>query len=97
MKSITIRGVDAALSVALQALSKVESKSINQFILDLLRKETGLSKSKQFTKTYHDLDDLFGSWSEENYQQIENSINELNCCMRGVIGISTNVAKVNHS
>ena len=73
MKSITIRGVDRDLSTALQTLSKNKSKSINQFILDLLRKETGLIKTKKFTRCYHDLDDLFGSWSEDQYQQMQDS------------------------
>ncbi len=76
MKSITIRGVDSALSNALLSLSKEEKKSINQFILDLLHKETGLAKAKQFTRSYNDLDNLFGSWSEQDYQQIENAISQ---------------------
>lgn len=75
MKSITIRGVDGDLSTALQTLSKRKSKSINQCILDLLRKETGLNKTKSFTRSYHDLDALFGSWSKEQYQQVQGSLN----------------------
>lgn len=75
MKSITIRGVDGDLSTALQILSKSKSKSVNQCILDLLRKETGLRKTKSFTRSYHDLDDLFGSWTEEQYQQVQGSLN----------------------
>lgn len=76
MKSITIRGVDSALSSALGSLSKGESKSINQIILDLLRKETGLAKAKQFTRSYEDLDDLFGSWSDQDYEQVERAISQ---------------------
>ena len=76
MKSITIRGVDSALSNALRTLSKGESKSINQIILDLLRKETGLAKAKQFTRSYHDLDDLFGSWSDQDYEQVEKTVSQ---------------------
>lgn len=74
MKSITIRGIDDELSTLLRTLSKEKSKSINQFILDVLRQETGLVKAKNFTRCYHDLDHLFGSWSEEQYQQIEKDI-----------------------
>jgi len=66
VNSITINGVDDELLTALQTLAAKKNKSINQLVLDLLRKNT--------THCYHDLDDLFGSWSENEYQQIKNEM-----------------------
>ena len=74
MKTITIRGIDAKLSENLKTAALRESKSINQYLLELLRKNLGLEKEKKFTKKYHDLDHLFGKWDENEFKQIESGL-----------------------
>ena len=74
MKTITIRGIDAKLSESLKTAAFRESKSINQYLLELLRKNLGLEKEKKFTKKYHDLDHLFGKWDENEFKQIESGL-----------------------
>ena len=44
MKAITIRGVDEILEKKLKGAAKDKSVSVNQFILNSLRKSLGLEK-----------------------------------------------------
>jgi len=74
MRSITIRGVDEKLASSLKELASAEHKSINQVVLDALKKQLGLSKEKRFTREWSDLDGLFGRWSQEEYSQIQGKI-----------------------
>ncbi|MBU1195863.1 MAG: antitoxin [Proteobacteria bacterium] len=74
MKAITIRGVDARVSEKLKKAAINENKSINQYVIDILKENLGITKKKQFTKTHNDLDHLFGKWSQKEYENIQNSI-----------------------
>jgi len=74
MKAITIRGVDRDLSEKLKDTAKKQSKSVNQLTIELIRSSLGLTKKKQFTREYDDLDGLFGKWSEEEFRAIDAKI-----------------------
>jgi cell fate (sporulation/competence/biofilm development) regulator YmcA (YheA/YmcA/DUF963 family) len=64
MKAITIRGIDPKLDQVIKSRAKENSLSINQWILQALRKVTGMGKEPVFKKHY-DLDALAGGWSKE--------------------------------
>lgn len=70
-KMISLRGIDPALSQKIKSEAEKENKSINQFLVDTLRKGLGVGKNKKFTRVFHDLDDLFGKWSEKEFRQIQ--------------------------
>ncbi len=74
MKTITIRGLNEHLSEKLKQAAKKEAKSINQFVIDSIRKSLGEEKEKKFSVIHHDMDHLFGKWSEKEYKQIEKTI-----------------------
>ena len=74
MKAITIRGVDRDLAEKLKATAKKQSKSVNQLTIELIRSSLWLTKKKQFTREYDDLDGLFGKWSEEEHKAIDAKI-----------------------
>jgi len=76
MKAVTIRGVDADVDEKLKAYAKAQGKSINQVILDILKAGVGLKKAKTYSCEYDDLDDLFGSWSEEEFNNISARIEQ---------------------
>jgi len=78
MKTLTIRGIDPKLSETIKEAAKNESMSVNQLLVNILKKYFGHSKEKQFTKKYHDLDDLFGRWSEEEYKKITKELERQN-------------------
>ena len=46
MKVITIRGVEPILSAKLKQAAKEEGKSVNQFIIEMLKENFGLQKKK---------------------------------------------------
>ncbi|HBL56202.1 MAG TPA: antitoxin [Candidatus Lambdaproteobacteria bacterium] len=71
MKAITIRGVDKDLENKLKGTAKSESLSVNQLILNSLRKSLGLEKNKIHTRQYSDLNFLFGKWTEDEYEAFE--------------------------
>ena len=74
MKNMTLRGLETQLADSLQRAAQKEGKSINQFVLDTLKKQLGLEKEKHFTAVHHDMDHLFGRWSEREFKQIQNKI-----------------------
>ncbi|MCI5194662.1 MAG: antitoxin [Candidatus Electrothrix sp. AW5] len=74
MGSISIQGVDEQLTALLKQQAAKARTSVNQFILDTLKKHVGLEKEKKFSKEYDDLDHLFGSWSEEEFSEIQGTI-----------------------
>ena len=76
MKAVTIRGVDPELAKILKATATTQGKSVNQLVLDILKEGLGLKKEKKYTREYDDLNDLFGRWSEDEFQRIQSKINQ---------------------
>ena len=74
MKAITIRGIDPELDEKLKSVSSKQGKSINQLILEILKKSLGLEKTKKYTTEYDDLDDLFGVWTDDEFNGISGKI-----------------------
>jgi len=74
MRSLSIRGVDDRLATLLKREAAAGHKSVNQLVLETLRERVGLDKKKRFTEEYHELDHLFGRWSEEEYSLIQGKV-----------------------
>ena len=74
MKAITIRGIDSDMSVKLKQVAESEKKSVNQLVLDLIKQNIGMQKKKRYTRTHSDLDDLFGQWSDAEFEKIQRSV-----------------------
>ncbi len=74
MGSLSIRGVDNQLATLLKEKAVIAQKSVNQLVLEMLRKHVGLEKPKRYTAQYDDLDHLFGSWTEDEFQHIQKKI-----------------------
>lgn len=64
MKTVTIRGIDDELDLAIKSRAQQNDLSVNQWILNALKKVTGTGKEPVFRK-HHDLDALAGGWSKE--------------------------------
>ena len=75
MKALTIRGVEAEVAEKLKLTAAKQGKSVNQVILDIIKEGLGLKKEKKYSREYDDLDDLFGRWSEGEFQEIQAKIN----------------------
>jgi len=76
MSSLSIRGVDEKLSTILKKKAQNSNKSMNQYVLDLLKKSAGLEKEKKYTQEYTDLDHLFGLWSDSDFRKIQGKIDQ---------------------
>ena len=74
MKTITVRGIDSVLSEKMKQAAKQEGKSVNQVVIDTIRQHFGMAKEKKFTAVYHDLDHIFGRWSQEEFDKIQEKI-----------------------
>ncbi len=74
MKTITVRGIDPELDEMLKGIAKQEGKSLNQLAVDALKQRCGLNKEKKYTKIHHDLDHLFGSWTQREFDQVQGKI-----------------------
>lgn len=73
-KSMTLRGLDPRLAAELKDAAAREGKSVNQTVLDALRSQFGLDRSRRFTEIHHDLDHLFGRWDEDEFNRIQQKI-----------------------
>lgn len=76
MKTMTLRGVESELAEKLKRLAQTEGKSVNQVILDSLRERCGLHKEKKYTRVHHDLDHLFGRWTQAEWEAVQGRIDE---------------------
>ena len=74
MSSLSIRGIDQDLAAILKQQAQATGKSVNQLVLDVLQEHVGLHKKKRFTQEYHDLDFLFGQWTESDFTKIQGKI-----------------------
>lgn len=75
MKAVTIRGVDDEVSKKLKSTAIAQGKSVNQLTLEILKEGLGLKKEKKYSREYDDLNDLFGRWSEDQFQKIQSKMN----------------------
>ena len=74
MKTITVRGLDETITKNLKLMAGQNGKSVNQFVLDTLKERLGLKKEKKYTVVHHDMDHLFGIWSENEFKGIQGKI-----------------------
>jgi hypothetical protein len=74
MSNLSIRGIDPELATILKLHAQESGKSLNQWVLDVLKEQTGQHKKKLFTQEYHDLDFLFGQWTDSEFEQTQTKI-----------------------
>ena len=74
MKTITVRRLEPSLAKKLKQVANKEGKSVNQLVIDTIKQYLGIKKEKRFTMVYHDMDHIFGRWSEEEFEQIQGKI-----------------------
>ena len=74
MKTITVRRLEPSLAKKLKQVANKEGKSVNQLVIDTIKQYLGMKKEKRFTVVYHDMDHIFGRWSEEEFEEIQGKI-----------------------
>jgi hypothetical protein len=76
MKTLTIRGIDPELANKIKERSGKNGESINKLILRVLKSALVIGENKVFP-TYHDLDHLSGTWTEEDEKEFYKNIQGL--------------------
>lgn len=76
MKTFIIRNIDEELYKEIKKQAKINSTSVNKFILSIIETEFGFLKKIKKPKKYTDLDNLFSKWNKEDYNLISKNINE---------------------
>ena len=75
MKQLTVRGFDDELAEAIRQLARRDGTSLNQAALKLLRRGAGLPDGQGDGRNIGSaLDDLFGSWSQEEAEAFDASL-----------------------
>ena len=62
-RQYTVRSVPSDLDHALRAQAKRQGKSLNEVVLDALRRGVGLDGHE---RRFHDLDACIGTWQEDS-------------------------------
>ncbi|HEX7843066.1 MAG TPA: hypothetical protein VF469_36585 [Kofleriaceae bacterium] len=68
MKALTIRKVDPRLAAALTRETRRRGTSLNQTVLDLLRRGLGMDTSAPHT---NGLEKFAGTWTAEEFEEFE--------------------------
>lgn len=76
MRHLTVRCVDPALAKALSIEKKRRGKSLNQTVIDLLRRALGLGTAED--KFDNGLGKYAGGWTEEEFQEFQRNTAFLN-------------------
>lgn len=74
MGSLSIRGVDENIAKLLKKTAEQTQTSVNQVVIEAIKKHLGVDKEKQFTREWQDLDQLFGKWSKAEHGRIQGKI-----------------------
>ena len=66
MTILSVRGLDEEVLKALKSRSQDEDTSVNAVVVRLLREGVGVAPGKRKAVVHHDLDELAGTWSEDD-------------------------------
>ena len=76
MGAITVRNLPPELARLIRQKAKKEKTSLNRAVIGLLEEATGLGRRTKPEVLHHDLDDLAGSWSKEEYEEFTEALLE---------------------
>jgi plasmid stability protein len=75
-KAITLRNLPEPIARAVRERAAKYQLSLNQAVIQLLGDAVGGSGARA-QPVYHDLDHLFGAWSEETAREVERVVREV--------------------
>jgi hypothetical protein len=78
IEQLTLRGFDAALERKLREVAKADGTSLNQAVLKLLRRATGIDQSAPNPRAIGaSYDDVIGTWSDSEGKEFDDAVAEL--------------------
>ncbi|MDQ7053480.1 MAG: toxin-antitoxin system HicB family antitoxin [candidate division KSB1 bacterium] len=78
MRQITLRNIDPDLLKKIKELAQKENLSMNKFIIKILKQALLTAEKKNIPGQipHHDLDELAGTWSEQEAQAFERALKQ---------------------
>lgn len=76
MTAITLRNIPPELAATLERRAAESGLSLNRTVIRLLEEQLGLRPKTSRPRCYHDLDFLFGVWSEEEAARFDAALAE---------------------
>lgn len=77
VKAITLRNLPPEIAKTIRKKAQKEGVSINKAVIKLLEEGMGpRNKAKGGKPLYHDLDDLAGSWTQEEASEFDRALAE---------------------
>lgn len=72
---ITINNIDKTILERLKFEANQQGLDMKAMVLHLIKKSLGLERIKDNATSYHDLDNLAGTWSDKEFEVFSESIN----------------------
>ena len=72
--NITIQNLDDATSEWISKEAYRRGISVESFVVELIRKRMNIDRETPRLRSYHDLDSLAGTWSEEQEAEFLNAV-----------------------
>jgi len=76
MKVITLRKIPREMERAIMTKARQSKTSISGTIMDILRGALGIQDKRREPSNYHDLDSLFGKWSDKEAANFNNALHQ---------------------
>jgi hypothetical protein len=76
MAAITVRNLPPEVARRIKQKAKKERISLNRAVISLLENATGIRSADSKDVLHHDLDELAGCWSEDEYQEFLETLHE---------------------
>lgn len=76
MKAITLRNLPPNIARTVQQRAKQKKTSVNKAVIELLEESTEGKTQKKASVRYHDLDELTGTWTNEEAAEFDKLIAE---------------------
>ena len=76
MKAITLRNIPPQVQKAIRAKARQKRISANRAVIELLQEQLAVPRRGK-DGLYHDLDDLFGSWTAEQAEEFDRILKEM--------------------
>jgi hypothetical protein len=75
VKAITLRNLPPELESKIRERAREKGISINKAVIGLLKEQSGLGQ-KGKNKRHHDLDHLFGAWTQKQAEEFDRTLAE---------------------
>ena len=78
MANVSLRGISEEVKNELKIEARRRNQSVNALLLSLINKGIGHQETRSYRTQYSDLDELAGTWSDEDAAEFEAGISSFN-------------------